>query len=183
MQRTPEQQHDLDWSEPLQDWLDGDLDAEALARFEAHLEGCAVCQERVAQFKELDAALEAAVPRLALDASFDERLFAKLDEADEAKRAEARRRAQQEFERGMSALARKWRLALGLVIPGAIAGIALAFAVTAWLGDSGLTYTLAAEGSERLGMSYFELLRIGLTAIVGAVLGGVVARWLTTVAD
>ncbi|HEX7113890.1 MAG TPA: zf-HC2 domain-containing protein [Steroidobacter sp.] len=183
MQRTPEQQHDLDWNEPFQDWLDGELDAEGLARFEAHLEGCAVCQERAEEFRKLDAALEAALPRLSLDASFDERLFAKLDEVDEAKRAEARRRAQQEFESGMSALARKWRLALGLVIPGAIAGIALAFAVIAWLGDSGFTYMLAAEGSERLGTSNFELLRIGLTALVGAVLGGVVARWLATVAD
>ena len=47
----------------VQDWLDGTLEPEAAARFEAHLAGCAECEAEVAAFRVVFAELRA-VPLL-----------------------------------------------------------------------------------------------------------------------
>jgi anti-sigma factor RsiW len=41
----------------VQDWLDGTLDPQAAARFEAHLAGCAECEAEVAAFRVVFAEL------------------------------------------------------------------------------------------------------------------------------
>jgi len=41
----------------VQDWLDGTLEPEAAARFEAHLAGCAECEAEVAAFRVVFAEL------------------------------------------------------------------------------------------------------------------------------
>jgi anti-sigma factor RsiW len=43
----------------VQDWLDGTLDPQAAARFEAHLAGCAECEAEVAAFRVVFAELRA----------------------------------------------------------------------------------------------------------------------------
>ena len=68
--------------------------------------------------------------------AFDAKIFAQLDAIDETKRAEARRRLEQELQQNLQALARGWRRALLFVVPGVVAGVALAFALAWWL-DTG----------------------------------------------
>ncbi len=176
-------QHSPEWNDRLQDWLDGELDTAANAAFEAHLHGCVECQQTVEGFEQLDAALVAASPPLELNAAFDARLLARIDALDESKRAEVRRRLELELQQQLHALSRNWRRTLAFVIPGIIGGIALAFALTGWFDSSGLTNTLVAEGTAGLGQGSSDFLRIGVTTMIGATLGALVAPWLARLAE
>jgi anti-sigma factor RsiW len=181
-------EHLLDWNDRLQDWLDGDAEGAAAAQFETHLAQCTLCQQRVSEFERLDAALGSAAPRISLDERFDQRILAQIDSSEKFNRAEARRRAEQELQQNLRALSRGWRRALGFVVPGVIAGIAIALALSAWLDDSGLTRTLAAQGvsqlgADPLGRAGFDVIQVSLTALLGASLGLLVARWLAGVAE
>jgi anti-sigma factor RsiW len=167
----------------MQDWLDGELNSGDTAAFEAHLKACAECQQSVADLEELDAALVAASPPLQLDTAFDAELFAKIEAIDDSKRAEARRRIEQEWQQQMQALSRNWRRTLAFVIPGVVAGIAIAFAAAGWLDSSGVTDSLVAQGAAELGGRSVDFLRIGVTSVVGAALGMLVAPWLARLAD
>jgi anti-sigma factor RsiW len=179
---TP-QVHSEEWDGRLQDWLDGELNTAESAVFEAHLAGCGTCQQTVEALERLDEALVVATPPMELNADFDQRLFAQIDAIDDSKRAEARRRLEQEWQQQMSALSRNWKRTLAFVIPGVIAGIALAFAVMAWLDSSGVTSNLVAQGSAELGSGSTDLLRTGLTGFFGAALGLAVAPWLARLAE
>jgi anti-sigma factor RsiW len=175
--------HSLDWNDRLQDWLDGELSAADMAAFEAHLADCAECQQSMAALEQLDAELVAASPPLKLTAAFDQRLFAQIDAIDETQRAEARRRIELEMQQQLRALSRTWQRTLAFVIPGVVAGIALAFTLTGWLDSSGMTSTLVAEGAAELGRGSADFLRIGVTTVVGAALGMLVAPWLARLAE
>lgn len=187
MQLTPEQEHDLDWNDRLQDWLDGDLDPAGVTAFEAHLSGCATCQTRAGDFRALDDALTAAAARLApgltLDDRFDARIWKHIDSVDEAQRAEARRRLEQELQASLHALSRNWRRALAFMIPGVLAGIALAFALLGWLDDAGITRTLIVQSAGELGRDTSQWVRLMMTTLVGASLGVIVARWVASVVE
>ena len=171
------------WDDSLQDWLDGELNDADGAAFEAHLGRCELCQQSLGDFEELDAALLQATPPLELNPAFDQQLFAKIDAIDENKRAEARRQLEQEWQDQMHALARHWRRTLAFVIPGIIGGIVLAFALMSWLDSSGITNNLVAQGAAELGGSSIDYLRLGITAVVGAAFGMLVAPWLARLAD
>lgn len=171
------------WDDSLQDWVDGDLNAADTAAFEAHLAQCGICQQNIADFEELDAALIDAAPPLALDTTFDKNLLARIDAIDESKRIEARRRLEQEWQQQMQALARNWRRTLAFVIPGIVGGIVLAFALLSWLDSSGITNTLVAQGAAELGGQSIDYLRLGITTVVGAAFGLIVAPWLARLAD
>jgi anti-sigma factor RsiW len=175
--------HSPEWDDRLQDWLDGELDAAASAAFQAHLHGCADCQQAVEALERLDTALVQASPPLALNSAFDDRLFAQIDAIDDSKRVEARRRLELELQQQLQALSRNWRRTLAFVIPGVVAGIALAFTLTGWFDSSGMTNTLVAEGAAELGGGSADFLRIGLTAMIGATLGALVAPWLARLAE
>lgn len=177
------QLHSAEWDGRLQDWLDGELNTTDAAVFEAHLAGCGECQQTIEALERLDEALVEATPPLALDQGFDERLFARIDAIDETKRAEARRRLEQEWQQELRALSRNWKRTLAFVIPGVIAGIALAFGILAWLDSSGITSNLVAQGSAELGGGSTDLLRMGLTGLIGAGLGMAVAPWLARLAE
>lgn len=167
----------------MQDWLDGELNSGDSAVFEAHLADCNSCQETLEALERLDEALVEATPPLQLNPAFDQRLLAQIDAIDDSKRAEARRRLEREWQQQMSALSRNWKRTLAFVIPGVIAGIALAFAVLAWLDNSGVTSNLVAQGSAELGGGSTELLRTGITGFIGAALGMLIAPWLARLAD
>ena len=66
---------------------------------------------------------------------------------------------------------------------GLIAGIAIAFAFTLWLDDSGVARTVALEGAHELGSNQAGTIQMALTALLGAGIGLAVARWLSTVAE
>lgn len=176
-------EHSLQWNDRLQDWLDGESNGAATAAFEAHLKTCAQCQQSVEELEQLDAALVEASPPLELNATFDARLLAQIDAIDDSRRAEARRRIEQEWQQQMRALSRNWRRTLAFVIPGVVAGIAIAFALTGWLDSSGVTSTLVAQGAAELGDGSTDFLRIGVTTVIGAALGMLVAPWLARLAD
>lgn len=171
------------WDEALQDWLDGDLNDAESAAFEAHLAACGLCQRSLPEFEELDQALVESAPPLKLDAGFDQALLARIDAIDESKRLEARRRLEQEWQEQMQSLSRNWRRTLAFVIPGIIGGIVLAVALMSWLDSSGITSNLVAQGAAELGARSIDYLRVGITAVVGAALGMLVAPWLARLAE
>lgn len=176
---TAEQEHQLEWNDRLQDWLDGETDP----AMETHLGGCGICQTQLAAFEQLDEALTATAPKMSLDTAFDARLFAQIDSMDESKRIAARQRIEQEMQESLRALSRSWRRSLAFVIPGVLAGIAIAFALATWFDDSGLVRTLAVENAQAIGVGSTGMIRTILTAAFGAAIGMVVARWLATVSD
>lgn len=171
------------WDDALQDWLDGELNDAASAAFEAHLTGCGLCQRNLPEFEELDEALIEAAPPLQLDATFDRNLFAQIDAIDESKRLEARRQLEQEWQQQMQSLRRNWRRTLAFVIPGVVGGIVLAMALVSWLDSSGITSNLVAQGAAELGGRSIDYLRLGITTVVGAAFGMLVAPWLARLAD
>ena len=171
------------WQDSLQDWLDGELNDADSAAFEAHLAGCADCQSSLGEFEELDEALIEAAPALQLNTAFDQKLFAQIEVIDESKRAEARRRLEQELQEQLQDLARNWRRTLAFVIPGIVGGIVLAMALMSWLDSSGVTNNLVAQGAAELGARSIDYLRVGITAVVGAAFGTLVAPWLARLAD
>jgi anti-sigma factor RsiW len=188
--RTPDSaraEHALDWNDRLQDWLDGELDGADLAAFEAHLAGCEICQQSVERLEQLDGLLVEATPQLSLDENFDRRLMERIQTSDEAVnekgRAEARRRVEQELQQQLGELRRGWKRTLAFVIPGIVAGIAIAFALASWLDSSGLTGTLVAEGTAELGNGSADFIRLGVISIVGTALGTLVAPWLARLSE
>lgn len=183
LDKQPPSQHSQEWNDRLQDWLDGELNSGDTAAFEAHLKTCAECQQSMEELEQLDAALTEASPPLELDTAFDAQLFAKIGAIDEGQRAEARRRIEQEWQQQLQALSRNWRRTLAFVIPGLVAGIAIAFAAAGWLDSSGITDSLVAEGAAELGGNSIDFIRIGVTSVVGAALGMLVAPWLARLAD
>jgi anti-sigma factor RsiW len=179
---TTPAEHHLEWNDRLQDWLDGDVEAGDRELIEAHLGQCPICQERLAEFERLDRALDAAAPRLSLDATFDQRLYAQIGAIDESQRAQARQRVEQELQQNLRALSRGWRRTLVFVVPGVIAGLAIAFTLSVWLDDSGLTRQLIAHAPGKLALGS-DFIRWSVTALLGSSLGLIVSRWLANVVD
>jgi anti-sigma factor RsiW len=175
--------HHLEWNDRLQDWLDGDLDAADAAALQAHMADCELCRARAEELQELDRSLASATPRLALDDSFDARIFAQIETIDDSKRAEARRRIEQELQQNLQALARGWRRALLFIVPGVVAGVALAFGLATWLSDANVMHTLAVESAAKLGPGSVAPVQLVAMTVLGASLGGLVARWLASVVE
>jgi anti-sigma factor RsiW len=173
------QEHHIEWNDRLQDWLDGEPDA----TFEAHLAACQLCQTRLEDLQSLEESLHGELPPLSLDATFDARLYAQIGEIDERQKQAARERVEREWQENLSALRSSWRRSLAFVIPGIVAGIALAFALAAWLDSSGVVQTVAAESLKELGRSDSHAIQMYLTGLLGATIGLVVARWLASVTD
>lgn len=175
------------WHDTLQDWLDGELNGADAAALEAHLSSCEECQHNLAELEKLDAALIHACPPLQLTPAFDQKLFAQIGAINESQRLEARRRLEQEWQQQMQTLKRNWRRTLAFVIPGIIGGIVLAIALMSWLDSSGITDSLVARGLEagaaELGSRSIDFLRLGITTVVGAAFGMLVAPWLARLAD
>lgn len=170
--------HDLEWNERLQDWLDGELDDREHGLTESHLRSCESCQQRLHDLEALDAALIEASPTLTLDASFDARLFERIDEASEVRRAEARARAQAQFQAEIHALSRNWRRTLTTILPSVLAGIAFALGLAMYLDTAEWTQRLAAEGAGEMKGVDASFIHLLFTATLGAAIGYVVARWI-----
>jgi anti-sigma factor RsiW len=179
---TPAQEHALSWNDRLQDWLDGDAAPSEQAELEMHLAACEQCRAQMARFSDLDRLLQQAAPALALDATFDARLFAQIDSIDEAQRAAARQRVERELQENLAALQRSWRRMLAFIVPGVIAGVALAFTLTGYFVSADVAHTLI-EQAEPLAMNNASgHIATMLTAVFGAAIGAAVARWLAAAA-
>lgn len=175
-------EHHLEWNDRLQDWLDGDLHTADAAALQAHMADCPLCRARADELQELDRSLTSAAPRLALDSAFDAKIFAQIDAVDESQRAEARRRMEQELQQNLQALARGWRRSALVIASGVVAGVALAFGLTSWLSDASLMQTLVTE-SAKIGSGNPGYVHLIATAVLGAGVGGAIARWLASVVE
>jgi len=180
---TDAREHELAWNDRLQDWLDGDLNAADEAALQAHLADCAMCRARADELQALDQSLQFASPRLALDDAFDAKIFAQIEVIDDSKRAAQRQRLEQELQQNLQALQRGWRRALLFIVPGVIAGVALAFALAWWLSDAGLMRTLIVQSAAEFGSSNSSQVQLIVMTLLGAVLGGTLARWLANVIE
>jgi anti-sigma factor RsiW len=176
-------EHLLEWNDRLQDWLDGDLDERDAAALQTHLAECRRCQSFAEELRGLDRELHEASAPLALDTAFDARIFSQIETFDESKRAAARKHIEHELQQNLQALSRRWRRTLAMLIPGVVAGIAIAFALTAWLGQSDLTRHLVMESATGLGWDTSSLIQVGTTMLFGTGLGVILARWLTSVIE
>ena len=176
-------EHELAWNDRLQDWLAGDLNAADATALQAHLADCAMCRARAEELQALDRSLRTATPRLALDEAFDAKIFAQIATIDDSKRAAARQRIEQELQQNLQALARGWRRAVWFIVPGVIGGVALALALTWWLTDAGLMRALIMQSAAEFGSGNSSLVQPIATALLGATLGGMIARWLASVLE
>ena len=172
-------EHDLEWNDRLQDWLDGESTERERALAESHVASCESCQQKLREFETLDAALKDVSPKLALDAAFDARLFAKIDEASEAQRLQARARAQAEFQAEIHALTRNWRRTLTTILPSVLAGIAIALSLATYFDTTEWTQQLAAQSAGEIKGVDASFIKLLLTSTIGAAIGYVVARWMT----
>ena len=170
-------EHELAWNDRLQDWLDGDLDAAGAAALQAHMADCAMCRARADELQALDRNLQLASPRLTLDSAFDAKIFAQIAARRPAQRLE------QELQQNLQALKRGWRRALLFILPGVIAGIALAFALAWWLNDAGLMRTLVVQSAAEFGANNSSQVQVIVMTLLGAGLGGTLARWLASVVE
>ena len=176
-------EHELAWNDRLQDWLDGDLAAADAVALQAHLADCAMCRARAEELQELDRSLRSAAQRLALDDAFNAKIFAQIEAIDDSQRAAARQRLEQELQQNLQTLARGWRRAVLFIVPGVVAGVALAFALTWWLTDAGLMRALIVQSAAEFGSGNSGLVQPIATALLGATLGAMIARWLASVLE
>jgi anti-sigma factor RsiW len=169
------EQHDSVWNDRLQDLLDGDVSAGERAAIESHLATCARCRSHHAQLKRLDANLTTQLAAPALDASFDCQVFARIEALDARARAQAQRQAERELQENLRLLARAWRRGLAFVLGGAVAGVALAFAIATWADAAGMPEKLLGFATG-FGLENTDGLSAVVLAMLGAGIG--VSGWL-----
>ena len=87
---------------------------------------------------------------------------------------------EQELQQNLQALARGWRRAVWFIVPGVIGGVALALALTWWLTDAGLMRALIMQSAAEFGSGNSSLVQPIATALLGAAVGGLIARWFAT---
>ena len=176
------EQHDLEWNDRLQDLLDGDVAGSERAALESHVAGCARCRAQFAKLKKLDGLLRAKIDSPAPNASFDQQVFARINAFDAHARERARRRIDRELKDNLEMLSRGWRRGLISTLAGAVAGLAVAFALIAWANQSGAASAAITAASHGIG-SDAGLAHTLVTILIGAGIGAVVSRWLTAAVE
>jgi anti-sigma factor RsiW len=176
-------QHDNEWNDRLQDLLDADVSGSERAAVESHVASCTRCRAEFARLKKLDGLLNAQVTAPCVTRNFDEQIYARIDADDAQSRERARRRIDRELEENLATLAKDWRRGLLSLVSGAIAGIALALALMTWMEKSGLTDTMITMAQGSVGSDLAGLVRTLAMLTLGAVIGGIVSRWLISTID
>lgn len=87
------------------------------------------------------------------------------------------------MQQNLQALKQGWRRALLFIVPGVIAGVALAFALSWWLNDAGVMRALIVQSAAEFGANNSGQVQLIATTLLGAGLGGMIARWLATVVE
>ncbi len=142
---VPDASHGPEWSDLLQDALDGELDDSSQQRLDAHLESCETCGSELTRLRELDSRLQGHLVPMTLDASFEQRVFAEIRRLDAARlakvRAAARARIEQQDRQLAVALERAWRSGRHVLFAklGAILAAALALVLVVALPATDLT--------------------------------------------
>ena len=142
---VPDAAHGPEWSDLLQDALDGELDESSQYRLDAHLESCDTCGIELTRLRELDSRLQRQLTPMTLDASFEQRVFEEIRRREAARlanvRAAARARVEQQDRQLAFALERAWRSGRHVLFAklGAILAAALALVVVVALPVTDLT--------------------------------------------
>jgi anti-sigma factor RsiW len=177
------EQHDAEWNDRLQDLLDGSVATAERVRFESHVANCARCRAEFSKLKKLDAQLRSKLDAPNLSAQFDQQIYARIKALDAQSSEKARRRIDRELEENRAALSRDWRRALLSMASGAIAGVAVIIALITWSNQTGFTDLVIGAASDEVGIQHSGALRVLVTALIGATIGAMVSRWLTTTID
>ena len=173
-------QHDLEWSDRLQDLLDGDLNHADRAAMEAHLSGCTRCRSQFAKLKRMDGLLRTKLEPPSPHASFDQQLFARIHAMDARETEKARRRIENELHQNLQSLSRNWRRNWISLLAGAMAGIALTVALLTWLDAAGVTSAVAGVAQSTTGFGTLTLLHTLILMAAGSAVGAGIARWLAS---
>jgi anti-sigma factor RsiW len=176
------EQHDLEWNDRLQDLLDGDVEGPDRATLEAHVASCARCRAQFAKLKKLDALLHARIDEPHLSPSFDQQVYARINALDTRARDRARRRIDRELQENLETLAQFRRRGLLSMLGGAVAGVALAFALITWADQTGITNAVVGAAS-RAGAGQPGILHTLLTIVIGATIGAAVSRLLVSTVE
>jgi hypothetical protein len=64
-----------------------------------------------------------------------------------------------------------------------VAGVALTFALATWLSDAGLMHTLIVQSAAEFGSNNSSQVQLIVMTLLGAGLGGTLARWLASVVE
>lgn len=174
-----DREHDAAWNDRLQDWLDGDLEAQDQALVEAHLQSCEQCQRTFDALQALNHQLATSISPTPLDQSFDARLFAQIDAASDAERVAARQRAQAQLQAEIQALSRNWKQTLLSMLPSVLAGIAFTLALTLYFDTAHWLQAFAADSAGEIAGLNSNFIHLLLTSGLGAAIGYGVARWLS----
>jgi anti-sigma factor RsiW len=175
--------HDFEWNDRLQDLIDADVVGSARAATEAHIATCKRCRSQFTKLKKLDALLQSRVERPGPGASFDQQVFARINAFDAQARETARRRADRELKDNLERLSNDWRRRLFGVAGGATAGAALAVALIGWMNQSGLANALVGAASNSIGSGHTSTLHTFVMLAIGATVGAVVSRWVTSTVE
>jgi anti-sigma factor RsiW len=181
---TPIERHDSTWQDRLLDLLDGDLHGAERSNVESHISICARCRAQYTELKHLDAQLKRrfVTKAASLDLAFERQVLARIEALDARIRERARHEAERELNANLQVLTHHCRHNLALLIGGAIAGIALAFALASWVDVAAWSGMLLGTTPE-LGTAEGDVIRLLATAVIGAVIGGGISRWVAGTLD
>jgi anti-sigma factor RsiW len=176
------EQHDLEWNDRLQDLLDGDVAGPDRAVLETHVAGCARCRAQFAKLKKMDALLHARIDEPVLSPAFDQQVYARINALDTQARDRARRRIDRELQENLELLSQGRRRGLLSMLGGAVAGVALAFALITWADQTGIANAVVGAAS-RVGAGQPGVLHTLVTIVIGATIGAAVSRWLISTSE
>src|SRR5690349_756004 len=87
---TPNDPHRAEWTDRLEDLIDGTLAGAEQEAVVKHVTECQICSGDIRALRELDAALSSQIVAPQLDAEFDRKVRARVASYDEAARERAR---------------------------------------------------------------------------------------------
>jgi anti-sigma factor RsiW len=180
---TKQAPHGPDWSQRLEEWRDGLADAAESAAIETHLASCTECQDYLEALNQIDAALSTKLQVAALSADFDSKIWSRIDASNDIQRALAKQRAQEDLQQQLAALNAGWKRKVLLMIPGLVAGIALAVWVGSLLTGTGLMASFATMLQQSLGPSMGQLIQTLATGFLGGAIGLAMSQWVVPSSD
>lgn len=175
--------HGGDWGQRLEEWRDGLASAADALAIETHVASCTECQDYLEALEHIDASLSSSLHVSALAADFDLKIWSRIDSSDEIHRALAKQRAQEELQQQVGALNASWRRRVLLMIPGILAGMALAFWFVSLVSESEPMATFATMLQQNLGQSAGQLVQGLVTAVLGATAGLAISQWIVPTSD
>ncbi|HEU4655581.1 MAG TPA: zf-HC2 domain-containing protein [Steroidobacteraceae bacterium] len=170
-------QHEAEWAQRLEEWREGLASATEATAIESHVAGCDECRDYLDALNHIDAALGSTLSAPLLSPGFDAALWARVDSNDAIQRTLAKQRAQEQMEQQLAALDSRWRRALVLLIPGVLAGIALAFWFVSLIEQSSLLAPLLAALQDQLGAQNGRLVQAVATGMLGGAAGFAMSKW------